>query len=60
MRICELLDRKTYSPQSIADHHGVGLCDIMSQLKKGIAVEIALDHLMELPDYYDRLEKMEQ
>lgn len=46
--------------------------DLIQQLAKGIRVEtehtkdlalareIALDHLGEYPDYYDRLEKMEQ
>lgn len=44
----------------------------LEQLKKGIEVEkehtndpdialkIAMDHLFEIPDYYDRLEKMER
>jgi hypothetical protein len=27
---------------------------------RALAKEIAIDHLMEFPDYYDRLEKMEQ
>lgn len=67
----EFLDKKTYSPEVIAKHHGVELSQILSQLDKGIKVEqehtsnlaiareIALDHLMEFPDYYDRLEKAE-
>ena len=63
---------KTYSPEEIAKKHGVPAEMILKQLKKGIEVEyehtkdkaasteIALDHLLELPDYYDRLEKMER
>ena len=60
------------TPQSIADKHGVSVGDIEKQLKMGIKVEyehtddyrlareIALDHLFELPDYYDRLDEMEE
>jgi len=55
----------------IASAHGVERSVIEEQLKKGIQVElehtedtevareIALDHLAEFSDYYDRLEKME-
>lgn len=51
--------------------HDVSLKDIQLQLKRGIkveqehtsdidvATEIALDHLAEFPDYYDRLKKAE-
>ena len=67
----EQLDVKTLSPEAIAKHHGVDVHVIMQQLKKGIKVElehttdpkiareIALDHLKEFPDYYDRLQKAE-
>lgn len=63
---------KGRSLQDIADKHGVELSHIESELKKGIKVEmehtndpsiareIAKDHLMEDPDYYDKLEKMEK
>lgn len=63
---------KTLSPKAIAQKHGVELDMILHQLATGIKVEqehttnpevareIALDHLMELPDYYSRLEKMEE
>jgi len=57
----------------IAKHHGLDNTDILkSNLQKGIrvekehvdnddlATEIAKDHLMEFPDYYDRLEKLEK
>lgn len=58
--------------KDIADKHNVTVDQIEKQLKKGIKVElehtkikevahkIAMDHLVELPDYYDRLEKMEK
>lgn len=56
----------------IANKHNVDIDQIVLQLQKGIKVEmehtsdtkvaeeIALDHLYELPDYYDRLEKVEE
>ena len=56
----------------IAKKHGVEVSDIKRQLQKGIKVEmehtddkalareIAMDHLMEDPLYYDKLEKVEQ
>lgn len=62
---------KTLSVAEIAKKHGVSVNDIEQQLKIGIHVEkehsldptvakeIALDHLLELPDYYTRLKKME-
>lgn len=67
-----ILDKPTMTPQQLADKHGVPVADIEAQLRKGIAVEkehtsnadiareIALDHLAEYPDYYDRLEKVEE
>jgi hypothetical protein len=57
--------------EDIAEMHGIDLDFIMDQLEKGIKVEmehtddpeeaktIAKDHLVEIPDYYDRLEEME-
>lgn len=62
----------TPSPEEIANKHGVDPSIIHDQLRIGIDVEkehtldvelareIALDHLAELPDYYDRLDKMEK
>jgi hypothetical protein len=59
------------SLQDIADKFDVTLEKIKSQIQKGIktemehtddkekATEIATDHISEFPDYYDRLEKME-
>ena len=59
------------SLKNIADKFGVTIEQIKSQVQKGIqiemehtddkekAAEIATDHISEFPDYYDRLEKME-
>lgn len=58
--------------QDIAKKHNVTSQQIASQLAKGIKVEmehtnnrkmaeeIALDHLSELPDYYDKLKNVER
>lgn len=66
------LDAPTPRVAQIADKHGVPLATITAQLEKGIKVErehttdsdvareIALDHIAELPDYYDRLAQMEE
>jgi hypothetical protein len=63
---------KTLTVAQIADKHGVAIGAIEKQLEKGIKVErehtkddaiareIALDHLAEFPDYYDRLKKVEE
>jgi len=60
------------SPEDIARKHSVFVGTIEKELKVGIGVEmehttdkdkareIALDHLVELPDYYTRLDKMEK
>ena len=70
MKISQL-NVKTYSPHALAKKHNVSLDVIKEQLKKGIkvekehttdtavATEIALDHIAEYVDYYDRLEKVE-
>ncbi len=64
-----LADKKT--PSDIAKHHNVALSAVQQQIKKGIkvemehtnnknvALEICLDHLMEDPKYYDKLETIE-
>jgi hypothetical protein len=64
--------KKHSSAAKIANKHGLSIRDIKSQLKKGTAVEnehskdkdlaadIALNHIGEIPDYYDRLAKMEK
>jgi len=57
----------------LARHHGVSASAINKQLRKGIekemeehtndrkvAREIAMDHVLEMVDYYDRLEEMEE
>tara|TARA_R110000850_G_scaffold255716_1_gene381592 strand:+ start:571 stop:1674 length:1104 start_codon:yes stop_codon:yes gene_type:complete len=65
------LDVKTPTPTAIAKKHDVDLSMIQQQLKKGVkvemehtpdkytAMEIALDHLAEMPDYYSKLTDME-
>jgi len=57
--------------KEIADKHGVSVEQIEAQVEKGIKVEmehtknadsarkIALDHLAEVPDYYDKLKQVE-
>jgi hypothetical protein len=75
MRIDELdrkpLDVKTLTVDEIAKKHDVPVEQIEQELAMGIQVElehttsdqaakeIALDHLLELPDYYTKLGKME-
>lgn len=58
--------------EDIAEKHGVDVGDIEKQIKIGVEIEqehtsdeeqakkIAMDHLVEFPDYYDRLVKMEK
>ena len=67
-----VLDAKTLSPKALADLHKVPTEQIIEQLKKGIAVEqehtsdrkiaseIALDHIKEDPQYYDKLATVEE
>lgn len=66
------LNVKTPSLEEIAKKHKVEVSTLQKQLEKGIKVEkehttddavareIALDHLGEVPDYYDRLERVEK
>lgn len=68
----DLIGKPTPSFQDILKKHGVSYDDLIQQLRKGIKIEqehtgnlemakeIALDHLDEFPDYYDRLEKAEK
>ena len=61
-----------HTPESIAKLHNVTVENILFQIAKGIKVEmehtdsresakeISLDHLVEFPDYYDRLDSMEK
>lgn len=63
--------KKHSTPEEIADKHGKSLKYVNKQLKAGIKVEsehttdedeaeiIALQHLEERPDYYERLKKVE-
>lgn len=72
MRAQEFLDKPTGTVEAVAKKHGVDVEQIKSQLAKGIQVElehtsdravaheIALDHLGEYPDYYDRLDQIEK
>lgn len=65
------LDKKTYSPEQIAKKHNVSIDYINAQLKIGIKIElehtsdkkvareIALDHLNEKANYYQKLKKVE-
>lgn len=65
------LDKPTLSPRAIAAHHNVSYDYILKQLAAGIRIElehtshadvakeIALDHLAERPDYYERLKVAE-
>jgi hypothetical protein len=67
---CDMKKHKT--PEEIADKHGKSVKYINKQLKAGIQVEhehtddqheaevIALQHLAERPDYYERLKKVEK
>lgn len=66
-----ILDKPTPTVANIVKLHNVDYKYVMHQLQKGIQVElehtshiptakeIALDHLLERPDYYERLEKVE-
>lgn len=73
MKLFEIkgLDVQTFTPARLAKKHNVSVETIQRQLDKGIKVElehttdkevareIALDHIAEHPDYYDRLAKAE-
>ena len=60
-----------YTPEQIADRHGVSIKKIMKQIEMGVNVEkehtdneqtamkIAMDHVFEDPKYYSKLSKME-
>ena len=66
------LDKPELTVGQLAKKHKVGVDAIKKQLAKGVKVElehtsnkkvareIALDHLAEFPDYYDRLESAEK
>ena len=60
------------SIEDIAKKHNVSIDSIKAELKRGIKIEmehtpyeriskkIAMDHLVEIPDYYTKLSKMEK
>ena len=62
----------THTPETIAKKHGVSVKEIEAQIEIGKKIEmehtndseearrVAMDHLVELPDYYTRLVKMEK
>lgn len=68
----DLIGKSTPSFDDIRKKHNISYKKLMIQLSKGIKVEqehtndlalareIALDHLNEFPDYYDRLDKAEK
>jgi len=68
----DLIGKPTPNFEQIQKKHGVSKDALESQLQKGIKVEkehtgdvalareIALDHLDEFPDYYDRLASAEK
>lgn len=72
MKLNDLETVKTPDIKELADKYGVQQSEVEAALVKGtkvelehttdkrIAREIALDHLGEMLDYYDRLEKMEK
>lgn len=60
------------SVEDIAKKHGVSVAEIKAQIDMGkkvemehvkdekLSIEISMDHLEEIPDYYTRLKKMEK
>jgi hypothetical protein len=72
LREAKGLDVKTPNVESLAKKYKVSVKEVERQLRKGIKVElehstssdiakeIALDHINEFLDYYDRLQKMEK
>jgi hypothetical protein len=72
LRDIEKLSKPTPSIEEILAKHDVSYSYLMKQLRQGmrveyehtfnpaIAKEIALDHLSERPDYYERLAEIEQ
>jgi hypothetical protein len=68
----EFLDKPTPNAAEIIQKHGMSEQDFMDQMRMGVkaelehtsnvkvAIEIALDHLNEFPDYYTRLQQAEK
>jgi hypothetical protein len=67
----DILDKETLTLDELSNKHNISIKKLKLQLKKGIKIEkehtsdlnvakeIALDHLKEFPDYYDKLETIE-
>ena len=72
MKVRDLVGKSSPTVKDVMSHHRIDQRTLNTQLALGIRVEmehtddpreareIALDHLMELPDYYSRLAKMEK
>lgn len=72
MKVRDLDGKPSPTVKDVMSHHRIDQRTLNTQLSLGIQVEmehtddpreareIALDHLMELPDYYSRLAKMEK
>ena len=72
MKVRDLVGKPSPTVKDVMAHHGIDQQTLTAQLALGIQVEmehtgdpreareIALDHLMELPDYYSRLTRMER
>ena len=72
MKVRDLVGKSSPTVKDVMSQHGIDQQTLFTQLAQGIRVEmehtddpreareIALDHLMELPDYYSRLAKMEK
>ena len=72
MKVRDLVGKPSPTVKDVIAHHGITADQLVPQLELGIqtelehtndpreAREIALDHLMELPDYYSRLTRMER
>ena len=72
MKVRDLVGKPSPTVKDVMSYHGIERRTLNTQLALGIRVEmehtddpreareIALDHLMELPDYYSRLAKMEK
>lgn len=72
MKLNDLKSVKTPTTKALADKYGVQQGEVDAAIAKGtkvelehttdrtVAREIALDHIGEFLDYYDRLEKIEK
>ena len=72
MKVRDLAGKSSPTMKDAIARHGITADQLVPQLELGIQTElehtnaprkargIALDHLMELPDYYSRLARMKQ